>query len=52
MKNSGSLASAPLADPIKNPALGRGLNDGYDQLNGNNQGESPDTGAEEAPPEG
>ena len=52
MKNSGSLASAPLADPSKNPALGRGLNDGYDQLNGNNQGESPDTGAEEAPPEG
>ena len=52
MKNSGSLASAPLADPSKNPALGRGLNDGYDQLNGNNQGESPDTGAEEATPEG
>jgi hypothetical protein len=49
MKNSGSLAGAPLADPSKNPALGRGLNDGYDQLNDNNQGESPDTGEEETP---
>jgi hypothetical protein len=51
-KQSGSLASAPLADPSKNPALGKGLNDGYDQVNDPNQGESPDTGEEEAPPEG
>ena len=50
MKNSGSLAGMPLADPSKNPALGRGLNDGYDRLqNDNNQGEPPDTGEEETP---
>ena len=52
MKNSGSLAGMPLADPSKNPALGRGLNDGYDQLTGENdynQGQPPNQGEEEAP---
>ena len=52
MKNSGSLAGMPLADPSKNPALGRGLNDGYDQLTGendDNQGQPPNQGEEEAP---
>jgi hypothetical protein len=41
-------------DPSKNPAMGRSLNDGYDQLqqDANNQGESPTAGEEEAPPEG
>ena len=55
MQQAGQLASAPMMDPSKNPAMGRTLNDGYDQLtgqNGNNQGEPPDTGEEEAPPEG
>ena len=52
VKQAGSLASAPMADPSKNPAMGRTLNDGYDQLNGNNQGVPPDAGEEEAPPEG
>ena len=53
VKQAGQLASAPMADPSKNPAMGRTLNDGYDQLtNGNNQGESPGQGEEEAPPEG
>ena len=28
---AGAMANAPLADPSKNPALGRSLNDGYDQ---------------------
>ena len=51
-KQTGSLASSPMADPSKNPALGRGLNDGYDQVNDPDQGESPDQGEEEAPPEG
>ena len=52
VKQAGSLASAPMADPSKNPAMGRSLNDGYDQLNANNQGVPPDAGEEEAPPEG
>ena len=53
MKQAGQLAGSPMADPSKNPSLGRSLNDGYDQLqNDNSQGESPDTGEEEAPPEG
>ena len=51
-KQTGSLASSPMADPSKNPALGRGLNDGYDQVNDPDQGESPAEGEEEAPPEG
>jgi hypothetical protein len=53
VKQAGQLAGSPMADPSKNPSLGRSLNDGYDQLqNDNNQGESPDTGEEETPPEG
>ena len=52
MKQAGQFANSPMADPSKNPSLGRGLNDGYDQLNENNQGEPPAEGAEEAPPSG
>ena len=53
LQQAGQLAGAPMMDPSKNPAMGRTLNDGYDQLqNDNSQGESPDTGEEEAPPEG
>ena len=52
IKQAGQLAGAPMADPSKNPSLGRSLNDGYDQLNGNNQGEPPAAGEEPAPPEG
>ena len=33
INQAGQLASSPMADPSKNPSLGRGLNDGYDQLN-------------------
>ena len=53
MQQAGQLASAPMMDPSKNPAMGRSLNDGYDQQqDANNQGEPPPTGEEEAPPEG
>ena len=52
MEQAGQIAGSPMADPSKNPALGRGLNDGYDQLNGQNQGEPPPEGAEETPAEG
>ena len=53
LQQAGQLASSPMMDPSKNPAMGRGLNDGYDQqLNETNQGEPPAEGAEEAPPEG
>jgi len=52
IQQAGQLAGAPMMDPSKNPAMGRSLNDGYDQLNGQSQGESPNTGEEEAPPEG
>ena len=52
LEQAGQLASAPMMDPSKTPAMGRTLNDGYDQLNGNNQGESPEQGEEEAPPQG
>ena len=43
-----------MADPSKNPALGRGLNDGYDQQQGNAQNQSiqAEEGGEETPPEG
>ena len=47
-----AFAKAPGMDPSKNPAIGRALNDGYDQLNDNSQGEPPNQGAEETPPEG
>ena len=52
---AGQLAGTPMADPSKNPAIGRAMNDGYDQLTGqneNNQGEQAPTGQEEAPPQG
>mgnify|MGYP003147967627 CR=1 FL=1 len=52
IQQAGQLAGAPMMDPSKNPAMGKSLNDGYDQLNGQSQGESPNTGEEEAPPEG
>jgi len=52
-ENVGSFANSPMADPSKNPAIGRLLNDGYDQLsNANNQGQQAPTGQEEAPAEG
>jgi len=50
VQQAGQLASAPMADPSKNPAMGRMLNDGYDQLN-EQQAIPPDEGeAEEALP--
>ncbi len=54
LKQAGQLASAPMADPSKNPAMGRSLNDGYDQLNGNNETIPPDQGEteEDFTPEG
>ena len=52
LKQAGQLAGTPMMDPSKNPAVGRFMNDGYDQLNANNQGEPPNTGEEEAPPQG
>ena len=55
LKQAGQLASAPMMDPSKNPAVGRLMNDGYDQLSGqneNNQGEQAPTGQKEAPPQG
>ena len=51
MEQAGQLAGSPMADPSKNPALGRSLNDGYDQLNGE-QAIQTQEGAEEAAPEG
>ena len=44
MEQAGQFANSPMADPSKNPSLGRGLNDGYDQLNEDNQAIEPDTG--------
>jgi len=52
MKQAGQLAGTPMMDPSKNPGMNQMLKDGYDQLNGNNQGEPPDQGAEETPPQG
>ena len=50
VKQAGQLAGSPMADPSKNPAMGRSLNDGYDQQqNDSNQGQPPDEGAEETP---
>ena len=34
VEQAGALAGSPMADPSKNPALGRGLNDEYDRVNG------------------
>ena len=53
VKQAGQFASSPMADPSKNEGMANMINDGYDQLkNGNNQGEPPAAGEEEAPPEG
>ena len=41
---AGQLAGAPLADPSKNPAVGRGMNDTYDQLANANQSQPPAEG--------
>ena len=51
LQQAGQLAGAPMADPSKNPSLGRSLNDGYDQLTGNaNEAEPPPEGeGQEAP---
>ena len=35
LEQAGQIAGAPMMDPSKNPAMGRTLNDGYDQLTGN-----------------
>ena len=55
MKQAGQMMSAPMMDPSKNPGMNQMIKDGYDQLTGqnaNNQGEPPDQGEEDAPPEG
>ena len=44
---AGQFANAPMADPSKNPAMGRTLNDGYDQLNDNQQTIPPPEGGPE-----
>ena len=52
MEQAGQLAGSPMADPSKNPALGRGLNDGYDQQVNGEQAIQTQEGTEEAAPEG
>jgi len=56
LQQAGQLANSPMADPSKNPSLGRGLNDGYDQLTGQDAEQTipPDEGEGEeiGPPEG
>jgi len=53
MEQAGQLAGSPMADPSKNPALGRGLNDGYDQqLNEQQAIQAEEGGTEEAAPQG
>ena len=52
VEQAGQLAGTPMMDPSKNQGMAQMINDGYDQLNGNNQGEAPDQGGEETPPEG
>ena len=53
LEQAGQLAGTPMMDPSKNQGMAQMINDGYDQLkNGNNQGEPPDPGEEEAPPQG
>ena len=47
IEQAGQLAGAPMMDPSKNPAMGRSLDDGYDQLNEDNQGIPPDQGEED-----
>jgi len=52
MKQAGQFANAPALDPSKNPAMAESFKQQFDQFNETNQGESPNTGEEEAPPEG
>jgi hypothetical protein len=51
VEQAGALAGSPMVDPSKNPALGRGLNDDYDQINGE-QAIQTEEGTQEAPPQG
>ena len=51
VEQAGALAGSPMADPSKNPALGRGLNDDYDQINGE-QAIQTEEGTQEAPTQG
>ena len=51
LQQAGQLAGAPMADPSKNPSLGRSLNDGYDQLTGNaNEAQPPTEGQDQEGP--
>ena len=52
MEQAGQLAGSPMADPSKNPALGRSLNDGYDQLNGEQAIQAEEGGTEETAAQG
>ena len=49
MQQAGQLAGSPMMDPSKNPAIGRSLNDGYDQLTGQDAEQTipPDEGEDE-----
>ena len=40
-KQAGQLAGTPMMDPSKNPAIGRGMNDTYDQLTNAAEAEPP-----------
>jgi hypothetical protein len=51
LKQAGQFANSPMADPSKNPAMGRTLNDGYDQLTGANDNEQTIPTNESAPEE-
>jgi len=52
LKQAGQFASSPMMDPSKNEAAGQLIKDQYDQLqNANSQGEPPNPGEEEAPPQ-
>ena len=56
MQQAGQFAGSPMLDPSKNPAVGRMMNDGYDQATGQNEQQTipPQEGAteEEFPAEG
>ena len=52
LKQAGQFAGSPLMDPSKNPAMGEGMKDMYDQLTNANQSQPPPEGTEEAPAEG
>ena len=44
LKQAGQLAGTPMMDPSKNPAIGRGMNDTYDQLANANESQPPAEG--------